>query len=77
MWVAVTVTVAGAGAVTETVAVVGIQALPAWAEAVSGMGQAPPDKIPMPEIAAALWGIRQQTETAHLAQATGPQSATP
>jgi len=77
VWVAVTV--AGAGAVTEAVAVVGAvgPALSAWAEAVLGMGQAPPDKIPMPEIAAALWGIRQQTETAHLAQATGPQSATP
>jgi hypothetical protein len=35
----------------------GTQALPAWAEAVSGMGQAPPDKVPIPGIAAALRGI--------------------
>jgi len=55
VWVAVTV--AGDGAVTEAVAVVGIQALPAWAEAVSGMGQAPPDKVPIPGIAAALRGL--------------------
>jgi hypothetical protein len=31
--------------------------LPAWAEAVSGMGQAPPDKVPIPGIAAALRGL--------------------
>jgi hypothetical protein len=55
--VRVAVTVAGAGAVTEAVAVGGTQALPAWAEAVSGMGQAPPDKVPMPGIAAAPRGL--------------------
>jgi hypothetical protein len=55
VWVAVTVAVAGA--VTEAAPVVGTQALPAWAEAVSGMGQAPPDKVPIPGVAAALRGL--------------------
>jgi hypothetical protein len=57
VWVVVAVPVAGAGAVTEAVVVVGAVAPSAWAEAVSGMGQAPPDKVPIPGIAAAFGGL--------------------
>jgi hypothetical protein len=55
-WVAVTV----AGAVTEAVAVVGAGGPAPGGRgrgAVSGMGQTPPDKVPIPGIAAALRGL--------------------